>query len=185
MHAIADELGVSAGALYTHVTGIAEVAQLVSERLRADLNGFVSTATDWRGWLREFAHAIRKEFDGSMSTLFADTEHRAARIDVGEPGLRLLTDAGLSPIEAAHAIWLVVRVAGTAGDPDRPSFVGFLEPTRRLVETESTGAYRALGQVHHALADGEAHDSFPFDLEVVLEGIAAQMPNLEGATDEP
>ena len=42
--------------------------------------------------------------------------------------------AGFNSVEAAYAVWLVVRVAITASSGTDPSFARFLEPTAELVD---------------------------------------------------
>jgi AcrR family transcriptional regulator len=184
MQAVADELGVSAGALYGHVSDLAELTGLVGERLRSEVERQLHTASDWRGWLREFAQVIRSDLGGSAATLFGASERRPMRIGIGEPGLDLLIDAGLHPVEAAHAVWLVVRLAATVGTADRPSFAGFLEPTRHVVETGGRDGYPALSRIHHDLVDGHAPDSFPFELDLVLDGIAARLRDRSAESED-
>ncbi len=172
---LAAELEVSPGALYRHVDGLDEIARLVAERKRDEVERRMTTTRDWAEWLRAFAEVIRTELGGSTSALLGSGDRRPMEIGVGESGLRLLIDAGLTPVEAAHALWLVVRAAATTGTPDRPSFVGFLDPTRELVDDGPTDRYRALDRVQRDLSEGGSPDSFPFELEVLLAGIAAQI----------
>jgi TetR/AcrR family tetracycline transcriptional repressor len=174
MQALAAALDVSPGALYRHVDGIDEVTRLVAERKRDDIRSRTDGAEDWEQWLRGFAEVVRAELGGSSSALFGASD-RALSIGVGERGLRLLIDAGLTPTEAAHAIWLVVRTAATTGSPDRPSFARFLEPTRELVDADPAGEYRALDRVRRDLDHSVPPDSFPFELDVVIDGIRARI----------
>ncbi len=175
IQSLAAELEVSPGALYRHVDGLDEVARLVAERKRGDVERRMTTTRDWAEWLSDFAEVIRTELGGSTAALLGTGDRRPMQIGVGESGLRLLIDAGLTPVEAAHALWLVVRAAATTGSPDRPSFVGFLDPTRELVDDGPTERYRALDRVQRDLSEGGSPDSFPFELDVLLDGIAAQI----------
>lgn len=177
MQGLADDLGVSPATLYSHVAGRNEVVGLVESRLEHAILDFTTDATEWRGWLADFAVLVRREFGTSVSTLLQATRDDATiRIDVGEPGLRLLMAAGFSSVEAAYAVWLVVRVAVTASSGPDPSFSRFLAPTAELVDAAADAdTFAALRQVHDDLTTVEGHDTFAFDLEIVLDGIAARL----------
>ena len=176
MQGLADDLGVSPATLYSHVQGRDEVIALVESRLQRAIRGFTTEATEWRGWLADFAALVRRELGTSASTLLNATRADASmRIDVGEPGLRLLMAAGFSSVDAAFAVWLVFRVAITASSGTDPSFSQFLEPTAELVDAAADAdAFVALRQVHDDLTASEGRDTFAFDLEITLVGIAAR-----------
>ncbi len=125
----------------------------------------------------DFAALVRREPGTSASTLLNATRADASmRIDVGEPGLRLLMAAGFSSVAAAFAVWLVFRVAITASSGTDPSFSQFLEPTAELVDAAADAdAFVALRQVHDDLTASEGRDTFAFDLEITLDGIAARL----------
>src|SRR6476469_9427377 len=111
MQGLAEDLGVSPATLYSHVTGRNEVVALVGTRLHTTMREFETDAADWRAWLIDFAGLVRRELGSSASTLLnAARDDVTMRIDVGEPGLRLLMDAGFSSLDAAYAVWLVFRV---------------------------------------------------------------------------
>ncbi len=177
MQGLAEDLGVSPATLYSHVAGRDEVIALVESRLDRAIRAFATEATEWRGWLTDFAGLVRREFGSSASTVLTATRDEASmRIDVGEPGLRLLMAAGFSSVEAAYAVWLVVRVAITASSGAEASFSRFLEPTAELVDSAADAdTFAALRQVHDALTTSDVHDTFAFDLEIVLDGIAARL----------
>jgi hypothetical protein len=183
MQGLAEDLGVSPATLYSHVAGRDEVIALVESRLDHAIRGFATEATEWRGWLTDFAGLVRRELGSSASTVLTATRDEASmRIDVGEPGLRLLMAAGFSSVEAAYAVWLVVRVAITASSGAEASFSRFLEPTAELVDAAADAdTYAALRQVHDDLTTSDVHDTFAFDLEIVLDGIAARL----GPPDAP
>jgi AcrR family transcriptional regulator len=185
MQAVAAKLEVSPGALYRHVGGLDDVARSVTDRMRRDLEREARSDEGWRDWLRDLAVVIREQLGGSASALLGSTDRRPMRMDIGEPGLRLLIEAGLPPVDAAHALWLVVRAAATVGSADKPSFRRFLDPTRELVAATDPGDYSALERVSAELADGEPHDSFPFEIEVLLDGIAAQIEQRHERSTRP
>ena len=177
MQGLAEGLGVSPATLYSHVAGRDEVIALVESRLHGAIREFATDATEWRGWLTDFAVLVRRELGSSAATLLNATREEASmRIDVGEPGLRLLMAAGFSSVEAAYAVWLVVRVAITASSGADPSFSRFLEPTAELVHAAGDAdTFAALRQVHDDLTTSDVDDTFAFDLEIVLDGIAARL----------
>lgn len=177
MLGLAEDLGISPATLYSHVAGRDEVIALVESRLHGTIREFATDATEWRGWLADFAALVRRELGSSAATLLNATRDDASmRIDIGEPGLRLLMAAGFSSVEAAYAVWLVVRVAITASSGTDPSFTRFLEPTAELVDAAGDAdTFVALRRVHDDLTTSEVHDTFAFDLEIVLDGIAARL----------
>lgn len=180
MVSVAERLGVSPATLYTHVRGRDEVLALVGDALRTRLATFTSEATDWRGWLADFAHLVREQLAGSASAVVGDlgSADLADRVALTEDGLALLIADGFSPAEAGHAVWLVFRLAITAGSPDEPSFAAFVrDSTPALRPGPASDAVPATRAVHDALDDGDPHDSFAFDLAVALDGIAARRPS--------
>jgi AcrR family transcriptional regulator len=183
MQGLAEEIGVSPATLYSHVSGRDEVVGLVGTRLHTAISGFTTDATDWRTWLMEFGELVRRELGTSASALLSSARDDARlRIAVGEAGLRLLMDAGFSAVEAAYAVWMVVRVAVTASSGAEPSFTRFLDPTADLVDASSDrSALPALRQVHQDLTTSDDHDTFEFDLDVLLDGIAARLERTTGA----
>jgi AcrR family transcriptional regulator len=183
MQTIAERLGVSPATLYTHVRGRDEVLDLVGAALRARLGTFESRATTWRGWLTDFAHLVREHLAPSVSSVLVDlgSPGMSDRVGVGEDGLALLIADGFTPTEAGYAVWLVFRVAVTAGTPDEPSFTGFVREAAPVLDRTPGGsadaaAVPATQAVHRALSGGGPHDSFAFDLEVVLDGIERRRP---------
>jgi AcrR family transcriptional regulator len=184
MQGIAEHLGVTTPALYSHVAGREQVLELVSAALRARLESFSSPATEWRAWLTDFAHLVRRHLAPSASTLLGDPGTSVApdRLAAGEPGLRLLIAAGLTPVEAAYAVWLVFRVAITTGPRREAALAGFVGGTGRMLDAgtdaaddERGGELRATRAVHDALVAESPHDTLDFDLAVVLDGIAGRL----------
>ncbi len=176
MQGIAEHLEVTSPALYSYVSGRDEVLELVNEVLRDRLHGFSSSATGWRGWLADFAHLVRTQLAPSASTLLIDlhSPSAAAQAGIGERGLQLLIDDGFTPTEAAYAVWLVFRVAITAGPERETSFAGFVDDTAKVLAPETATTLPATRAVHDALVADGPHDTFGSDLQIVLDGLAAQ-----------
>lgn len=171
MHGIAEVLGVTAPALYSHVSGRGEVLDLVSNAVHQQLRSFTSPATDWRQWLGDFARLVRAQLGGSVSALTTGIHHIGAneQLGLGEQGLELLIADGLSPSDAGYAVWLVFRVAITAGVDQATRLTGYITETAHLVGP-TVADLPATHAVQSALS-GESHDTFDFDLAVVLAGI--------------
>lgn len=187
MQGLAECLGVSPATLYSHVEGRGEVIELVESRLQTTMRRFSTDAVDWRSWLTEFATLVRSELGSSASTLLNATRDDASmRIDIGEPGLRLLIDAGLNPVDAAYAVWLVLRVAVTASSGTDPSFARYLDPTADLIDSSSNPKeLTALQRVYNDLTANDSHDTCAFDLDIVLDGIAAKLERQSNQPDRP
>lgn len=177
MQGIAEHLGVTAPALYSHVAGREVVLDLVNAALGDRVAAAADAAGTWQDWLTTFGRGVRLHLASSVSTLMEDLRVPGPpdRVAVGERGLQLLIDEGLSPEEAAYAVWLVFRVAITAGPEGASSFTGFLGETERVLSPGRAAELPATAAVHAALADAHRPDSFEFDLAVVLAGIAHQI----------
>jgi AcrR family transcriptional regulator len=177
MQGIADRLGVTSPALYSHVAGRHQVLDLVSVALRKRLEGFASPATEWRDWLTDFAHLVRKHLAPSASMLIVDLRGSGTsdRVSLGERGLQLLIDAGMSPAEAGYSVWLVFRVAITARAANGPTLDGLVNDAGEVLRPETATDLPATHAVNNALAGRRAGDSFDFDLRIVLDGIARQL----------
>jgi AcrR family transcriptional regulator len=177
MQSIAEHLGVTAPALYSHVAGREEVLDLVNVALRDRVAAAADPEGTWREWLTAFGRGVRLHLASSVSTLMEDLRVPGPpdRVAVGERGLQLLIDEGLSPAEAAYAVWLVFRVAITAGTEDAWSFAGFLGETEQVLAPGRPVELPATAAVYAALAHTHPRDAFEFDLEVVLAGIAQQI----------
>ena len=177
MQGIAEHLGVTAPALYSHVAGREEVLDLVNAALRDRVAAAADPSGTWQDWLTTFGRGVRRHLASSVSTLMEDLRAPGPpdRVALGERGLQLLIDEGLSPAEAAYAVWLVFRVAITAGPEGASSFVGFLGETEHLLAPGRALELPATAAVHGALADPSLPDAFEFDLAVVIAGVARQI----------
>lgn len=176
MHGLAEHLGVTTPALYSHVGGREDVLDLVRTELVARIGSFQSPASTWRPWLEDFAQLVRQTLAPSATAVLGDLRNpgTVGHIHLGEPGLALLMDAGLGPAEASFCVWLVFRVAISAGPAGEPSFSGFVGDTAHLL-VPAGDALPATAAVHAALVAGGPPDTFAFDLGVVLDGIAQRI----------
>jgi len=171
---IADELAVSTPALYTHIESRDHVLRLAAARVVAELEPKLAAIDDWRAWLQQWAGAIRLEL-GSVGEELLDAV--ATRVDPGtlqiaEHGLALLSDAGFEPADAGYALWLVFRVACTAGPADRAS-VG--DPVRQARSVLTDDRSPQITSAIDAIDQADADAAFTFDLSVTLAGLDAQL----------
>jgi len=178
MQGLAERLGVTTPALYSHVAGRDQVLDLVNAELVARMGAFSSPATHWRDWFADFAEEIRTHLAPSASTLIGDLRGPATtvRLGMGEQGLRLMMASGFSPADAGRAMWLVFRTAITAGPrQDGAALAGFVDDTGAVLGPAAPTTLPATQAVHAALAGDASHDTFDFDLQAVLDGIAARL----------
>lgn len=188
MQRLAEHVGVTTPALYSHVAGRDEVLDLVNAELLRRMSAFSSPATHWRDWFVDFAHEVRAHLAPSASTLIGDLRGPATtvRLGMGEQGLRLLLASGFSPADAGRAMWLVFRTAITAGPrQDGAALAGFVDDTGAVLAPAAGDTFPATQAVHAALAGEPSHDTFDFDLHTVLDGIAARHATRSTATSTP
>lgn len=170
MASVAERLGVTTPALYTHVNSRDELLTLVSTELVSRIEAALDTAGDWRAFLTSLARAVRDALTWSHWAVMSQMEGPStAGIAIGERGLQVLADAGFTPSDAARAIWLVLRLALTAGPPSAPS-IDF----QRTSAPELADPPPGLPLIRQALTDLDRNpdaDPFEWDLAVVLDGI--------------
>ncbi|MFI2187352.1 TetR/AcrR family transcriptional regulator [Streptomyces sioyaensis] len=114
MQAVARRLGVATSALYRWVGGREELLDLVSAELsRRIVPRREPTESDWRDWLAELAHAIRREFRAvpGFAARALTGGHRAAGHDAIERGVVAAFMLGGLPSERAHQRWYVFATA--------------------------------------------------------------------------
>jgi AcrR family transcriptional regulator len=188
MRGIAGHLGVTTPALYSHVAGRDEVLELVNAALLQRMTAFRSPATHWRAWLADFAAEVRDHLAPSASALIGDLRGPGVtvRVGVGERGLQLLLDSGFTPADAGRAVWLVFRMAVTAGPRPSAALAGFVDDAGTVLDPAPAATLPATQAVHAALASDGPGDTFAFDLQVVLDGIAARLdPSPPTRQDRP
>ncbi len=166
---ISARLGVTTPALYSHVDGREDILRRAASQVMRDLEPDLGTLDDWATWLTAWAGGIRD----NLSTIGEDvleavrTSFDQNALQVADHGLGLLVDAGLDPAEAAYVLWLTFRIAATAGPAGRPS-VG--EPLAQTANAERVSA--PMAQAIEAVASDGGRNSWEFDLQVLIAGIA-------------
>jgi AcrR family transcriptional regulator len=181
MGSVAEQLGVTTPALYTHVSGRDELAGLVVRRLieRFDALFEGGAEADWRGFLVTFAGTLRDGLAGSQWTAISQMrEASAVAAPLADRALGVLIAAGFEANDAAEALWLIVRVALTAGSPNAPSL-----QDQRLLAPELVDPPTKLSHLRTVTSEMDhraGNDTFESDLEVVLDGLAARLARTPG-----
>jgi AcrR family transcriptional regulator len=174
MTSVAERLGVTTPALYTHVRGRDELLGLVSARLVERIEEALDTGGDWRAFLTSLARAVRDALTWSRWAVMSQMDGpSAAGLAIGERGLAVLIAAGFAPSDAGRAMWLVLRVALTAGPASAPSI-----QVQRRSAPELADPPANLPLTRRALQELDRDpelDSFEADLDVVLNGLQASL----------
>jgi AcrR family transcriptional regulator len=179
MQAIADRLGVTPPALYTHVSGRDAVLELVAADLIGRFEITIAEGADWRDWLTAFAVESRRHFAGVSTSLRADLADSLtpAHLEVTEQGFRLLVQAGFTAADAGRAIWLVARVSMTVGSTENVSVHSAMSEASRMIDR---AAQPMMSAALNDLGAEKDMDTFEFDLRVLLDGLQVQLDQLEG-----
>ena len=169
---IADRLGVSTPALYRHVDGRDDIVRRAALAVILDLEPELAGRHRWDDWLRAWASGIRDRLGavGEEVLEAVRTQVGSDALRVADHGLRLLTDAGLVPADAAYTLWLALRVACTAGPATEPSVTGPLA----LVAGETPPSSTMADAIESVAVVGGT-DSWRFDLDVLVAGIESRL----------
>jgi AcrR family transcriptional regulator len=174
MEGVAGRLGVTTPALYSHVSGRDEILLLAATELISALEPDLVAIDDWSEWLTSWAVLLRARL-GAVGEELLDAIGSGLDVSalrVAERGVTLLVEAGLSPAESGHALWLVARTAFTAGPPGRQLTRVPVETARAVIGDD---AGPAMVEAMDAVVAAGADDSFDFDLDVVVAGLDARM----------
>ncbi|MGI9600427.1 MAG: TetR/AcrR family transcriptional regulator C-terminal domain-containing protein [Acidimicrobiales bacterium] len=170
---VAQALQVSTPALYSHVDGRDHILRLAAAEVMTRLEPTLLEIDDWQEWLRRWAEQIRAELgavgEEVLEAVRTNLDPTALRI--AEHGMHLLTSAGFDPAEAGYTMWLVVRVACTAGPLGRASVDG---PVRQAAAVAGGTTSPEMRSAIDAVATADSDSSFAFDVEVVIAGLAAR-----------
>ncbi len=167
---IADRLGVTPPALYSHVSGRDEIVGLVAADLIARLDVPADDHTDWREWLVAFGKQARLHFADAATALQVDLSGPLAleRLTSAEKGLRLLEAAGFSAADAGRALWLIFRAACTAGPRGGASVRTPMAEARKLADPSS---HPAIDRAIDGIIRSPTPDALDFDLRVIVDGL--------------
>lgn len=177
MRAVGDELGVSAMAMYRHVTGKEALIEGMAEYVMATLDVPEADPQDWkaeaRGLLRAF-RAIAREFPRSLTLVLESRIRIPVALRAIERALSLCVRAGLdapASVAVVHSL-----MAYTLGTQLREAGLGRMLARERR---DPAGTVRALGAARfphvvslpeELLATGSDAD-FEFGLELFLSAV--------------
>jgi AcrR family transcriptional regulator len=177
MDDVAARLGVTTPALYTHVAGRDEVVRLgaatvIGRTMVAPVDG-----DDWQTWLRAWSTRLRVELGfvgGELVDAIRDGLD-VTQLEITERGIGLLLDAGLTPAEAGHTLWLAARIAVSTG-PSGQSSVGRVAAATRSSAGDAAPVERpAMAAALDAVTGVDNDDAFAFDLDVLVAGVEARL----------
>lgn len=191
MRRLAVELGVSAMALYRHVSGKDDVVELMLDSVRGEMIPTGDADGDWRAALRASAHRFRTvmlahpwvgEVPGRIlfapsPNLLAGVEHDLAALD--GLGLDVDTKTDITRAVAAYTRATthdeIVRVQMMRQEGWTTLEELHATHRARMRALLRTGHYPAY---EHYIAEGTRHDEaarFDFGLDCLLDGIAARL----------
>jgi AcrR family transcriptional regulator len=102
MTSVAERLGVAMPALYYHVSSRDELLGLIGNSLLDTETPEQGAATDWKSWMREFAHSLREHAkrEPTLGVVPSISAYGLLSVPVIEQGLEVLTRAGFGPTDA-------------------------------------------------------------------------------------
>ena len=193
---IAAKVGVAPNAIYTYFPDKAAVVQALVERLlgEVDHNVFADRTQPWRLRVEALALELRARLSahpGAVPLMIGGPMDGPHALALNERLLELLGDAGLDPVDAARAAYLlIVHVFGSTAlevaDLHQP---GPLPPEadriasrRRALATTPTHLYPRAAAVTDTRADYISTRQYLWGLHRVLDGIT---PNTAAGTGGP
>jgi TetR/AcrR family tetracycline transcriptional repressor len=175
MHGVAARLGVAPPTLYSHVR---DRDDLVEIALHSQLDGFAipDQSLAWREWLTRFALEHRRHATalGFPSVIARHDLIASGRLEITESALGVLTAAGFSDAQAGLALWVVFRTA-CAHPPQSGQFDRQLTETHAALDDETAPTYERVAGAMHAVRSVSPDERFAFELDVILDGLSAQL----------
>jgi AcrR family transcriptional regulator len=192
MRSLAQTLDVGPASLYAHVSGKAELVDLLLDRVYADLKHPVPDPGQWRAQLLEFMARAREALgmhrDLARAESTAELLASPHALDCAETLLALLRAAGLPDADAVHGAdllirhltWAAVRLGRSTGGPEAGSG-GLEDADRELLRGRLAALPRkrfpVVASMASALAEGTGvgeEGQFDLGLEVIIGGLLAR-----------
>jgi AcrR family transcriptional regulator len=175
MRRLADELGVTAAAIYYHVPGKAELVELVADAVAGTLELPGPEFGDWSKRMRKLAsdfYAVLSEYPGVAQSL-ARNQRSRSQLRLTDFCVGLLREAGFSQEDALHA-FAPIRVF-TVGE-----FLGAEEFSsrtgkRRLLLQAAGPADPRLEQLEGEIEALDPRETFLHGIELFLDGLRAEL----------
>jgi TetR/AcrR family tetracycline transcriptional repressor len=194
--AVASKLGIQAPALYWHFENkkdlMDDLAQTILIEGGVDAIRPPSKAGDWKAWLGQTAHTLRKALvahrDGGRVVAGASFSRAKALAKLGIMSTKVLKDAGFATVEASLAtatvvdyVWgsVIEEQEGRGPGPSGTSATGANRPARPDemfpgnafgVDPRMAGLFREAMKELNKFSDVQLFD---WGLQVVLDGLAS------------
>lgn len=177
---LADALGVSPMSIYWHVADKAELLRLIGEAVLDEVE-IPPARGDWRGQLRDIHRSLLGtvlQHPNTVDIVIGRARFGAAGLTMFERILSILLRAGFSPeaaFDAYQSLYLFTlgfsAVSGRSADFREGQRQGVLY-MRSLPE----GRFPSIRTVAPVIGGRSPEEQLEIGLDVVIEGIAAQLP---------
>ncbi|WP_432492517.1 TetR/AcrR family transcriptional regulator [Kineococcus gypseus] len=192
---IAARLGVAPNAVYTYFPDKAALVRAVVERLLGEVDHgvFADRARPWRERVEAVAVELRTRLSAhpaAVGLVIGGPMDGAHALSLNEQLLRLLGEAGLDPVEAARASYLLIvyifgSIALEVADADRsgplPAEPARLLERRRRFAATPADLHPLTAAAAPVMAGYVSNDQYVWGLHRVLDGIAVGTSALEGS----
>lgn len=190
MRSLADELGVTAMAIYHHVASKDELLMLVAEAATADLS-FPSEPADWVARLRAYALVTRRRYltYPGLAGLVLTAGPPVTRARGVEAAVSGLVELGIPPAEATRlftvvALWVLGAIhAETMALPPRPPDA--TDPVRSLSADALLSLppeeFPTLAAARPVFEGVDPDAQFTYGLDLLLDGVRAEVDRLRTA----
>ncbi|MDV6014143.1 TetR/AcrR family transcriptional regulator [Haloechinothrix sp. LS1_15] len=184
MSSVAEALNVRPAALYHHVRSRDELVELVAWQVLEETNyddWTPDNGTGWRGWIRAYAHALRRAMLDNAALfqyIRLTTAATTHRLDHIERLVGVLVDAGFGYTTASHTIQhvhlMIEAEVRDAVEPEGSQQRQFTEFHRALAARpgDDLPHLRRMAE-HRPGPDPDAQ--FEFMLDCLLEGLATRL----------
>jgi TetR/AcrR family transcriptional regulator, tetracycline repressor protein len=182
MRRVADQIGVSASALYGYVANKEELVTLVIDRIFREVT-VPETGGDWRQTIREYAHAILAMFrrhPGVAGLTLGRMAFTPSMLDMGERMLAEMRAAGL-PDQVAAFVGDIgsLYVAAYAYEQDVTPLAGqqdvFVAQFAAWMRSLPVDRFPNTVALAGDLVAGTADSRFDWGLDVLIRGLASYL----------
>jgi AcrR family transcriptional regulator len=182
MRRVADQIGVSASALYGYVANKEELVQLVVDRIFREVPD-PAPAGDWQQMMKEYARAVLATFrrhPGVAGLTLGRVVFTPSMLDMGERMLAEMRAAGMPDQVAAFAGDLgSLYVAAYAYEQDVTPMAGreqeFVAQFAGWIRSLPADRFPNTVALAGNLVAGDADDRFEWGLDVLIRGLASYL----------
>ncbi len=185
MRRVAQELGTGPSSLYAHVANLAELEELVFDRISGELTLPVPDPQRWQEQLRELlfdAVQVMRRHSGVARLGFGRVPTRENSMRFSETVLGLLHAGGVPDQYAAWAVdTLGLFITGTAYEEyvqaeegqTEENMRGWFEQFGRYLAALPTERYPNLVRMAPVMVQGDGDDRLRFGISLLVSGLAA------------